>query len=232
MKKIKDNSLYFHQKDILRPLGCVMLPGGVVVVYFAWSFILYIVGGLAAFVGLVFFIVGSAHYISDNDMTELLDHALLDYDRPVTDMVGYEHAVLKQPAPVEIKAYSFGADASYFKKGKNGTPVSDRFTATHIFFTRDSVMLISRSVSISALNEATGAGISDRFEDIPFTALRRVTLEEHVDTVILTNTKKPVNIKWCELIIEGETGEILRIPTKPDMDAATLCEDLNRRIGK
>ena len=120
-KKIKDGSLYFRQKDILRPLGAVLLPVGLVVVYFTWG-ILFVLGALASAAGLVMFIVGGAKYISDNDVAEQIDHAMQDYDRSVTDMTGYERIVLKQPAPFEISAYSFGEDATYFKRGKTALP--------------------------------------------------------------------------------------------------------------
>ena len=53
-KKIKDGSLYFRQKDILRPIGAVLLPVGLVVVYFTWG-ILFILGALASVVGLAMF---------------------------------------------------------------------------------------------------------------------------------------------------------------------------------
>jgi hypothetical protein len=122
MKKIKDGSLYFHQKDTLRPIGAVLLPAGLVILYLGWSFVSYILATIAIPVGLVLFIVGSSKYISDNDIKEQIDHAMLDYDKSVTDMNGFERVVLKQPSPVEITAYSFGENARYFKKGKNGLP--------------------------------------------------------------------------------------------------------------
>ena len=35
----EDGTVYFRQKDILRPLGAVLLPLGLVVLYFGWGFI-------------------------------------------------------------------------------------------------------------------------------------------------------------------------------------------------
>jgi hypothetical protein len=133
MKKIKDGSLYYHQRDILRPVGAVMLPVGLFLLYFGWGLISYILTCICVPVGLVLFIVGSSRNISDNDLQEQIDHAMLDYDKALTETKGFDRAVLRQPAPMEITAYSFGDDATYFKKGKNGTPRSDRLTRTHVF---------------------------------------------------------------------------------------------------
>lgn len=230
-KKIKDGSLYFRQKDILRPIGAVLLPVGLVVVYFTWG-ILFILGALASVAGLVMFIVGGAKYISDNDVAEQIDHAMQDYDRPVTDMPGYERAVLKQPAPFEITAYSFGEDAKYFKRGKNSTPVSDRLTRTHIFYTKDTLLVVGRTLSLTELNEATGEGITDFEEQLLLTGITSASLETYETTVTLTNTGKPLTVKWCELVLMGAEGELLRIPARNDMDAAGLVEDINVRAER
>ena len=230
-KKIKDGSLYFRQKDILRPIGAVLLPVGLVVVYFTWG-ILFILGALASVAGLVMFIVGGAKYISDNDVAEQIDHAMQDYDRPVTDMPGYERAVLKQPAPFEITAYSFGEDAKYFKRGKNNTPVSDRLTRTHIFYTKDTLLVVGRTLSLTELNEATGEGITDFEEQLLLTGITSASLETYETTVTLTNTGKPLTVKWCELVLMGAEGELLRIPARNDMDAAGLVEDINVRAER
>lgn len=230
-KKIKDGSLYFHQKDILRPIGAVLLPAGLVVLYLGWSYISYILATIAIPVGLVMFIVGSSKHISDNDVQEQIDHAMLDYDKPVTDMNGYERTVLKQPSPVEITAYSFGEDARYFKKGKNGTPISDRITRTHIFFTKESMILVSRTLSLATLNETTGEGITEFLEHIPFESVTSAALEPHESAVTLTNTGKSLTVKWCEMVVNGAEGELIRIPVRNDMDAADTVEHLNRRCG-
>lgn len=230
-KKIKDGSLYFRQKDILRPIGAVLLPVGLVVVYFTWG-ILFILGALASVAGLAMFIVGGAKYISDNDVAEQIDHAMQDYDRPVTDMAGYERVVLKQPAPFEITAYSFGEDAKYFKRGKNSTPVSDRLTRTHIFYTKDTLLVVGRTLSLAELNEATGEGITDFEEQLLLTGITSASLETYETTVTLTNTGKPLTVKWCELVLMGAEGELLRIPAKNDMDAAGLVEDINVRAER
>ena len=38
-----------------------------------------------------------------------------------------------------------------------------------------------------------------------------------------------MTVKWCELVLMGAEGELLRIPAKNDMDAEGLVEFINRR---
>ena len=231
-KKIKDGSLYFRQKDILRPIGAVLLPVGLLVIYFGWSFISYILGAIAVPLGLVFFIIGGAKYISDNDVAEQIDHAVQDYDRSVTDMTGYERIVLKQPAPFEISAYDFGEKAKYFKKGKNGTPVSDRFTRTHVFLTKETVMIVGRSLILTELDGTAESGVTDFSEHIAISGITSATLEQYETPVTLTTPGKTMTVKWCELVLMGNEGELLRVPAKNDMDAINFVDDINRKNGR
>lgn len=231
-KKLNDTTRYYHQKDILRPIGMVTLPLGLVMLFLRMGFMSYILATVLIPVGLVLFLVGSSKLVSDNDIQELIDHAMLDYDKSVTDMNGYERIVLKQPSPVEFSSYQFGDKAKYFKIGKNSTPISDVFSRTHLFYTKDSLMIAGRTLSISELDPAEGKGITDVSEQIAYTGIASVSLDVHEETITLTNTGKPRTVKWCELVIMGHDEELIRFPAKNDMDAAALVDDLNRMAGR
>ncbi len=231
-KKIKDGSLYFRQRDIFRPLGGGLIIAGLVLMYFGWTYFSYIIACIITPGGLVMFFVGGARHISDNDFAEQLSHAMQDYDKPVTEMPSFDRVVLKQPAPVETAAYSFGPEAAYFKRGKNGTPISDRFTGAHFFFTKDTLLVIGRSLSIAELCEDPNIGVRDFSETYLLAGIREARLEEHTAEIKMTNTGKTGTLKWHELVLIAETPEgeeLLRIPVKNDMDAAALCEDITRR---
>lgn len=231
MKKMKMNDMmrYYHQKDIIRPIGMVLLPLGLVMLFLRMGFLSYMLATVFIPVGLVLFLVGGSKLVSDGDYQEQIDHALRDYDRSVTNMNGYERIVLKQPAPVELASYEFGDKAKYFKRGKNSTPISDVYTRTRLFYTKDTLMIVGRTLSISELNGSEGTGITDVSETIGFAGIANAYLDEHEVTVTVSNTGKPMTVKWCELVIMGEGEELIRIPTKNDMDASGLVDDLNRR---
>ena len=231
MKKSKMNDMtwYYHQKDIIRPIGMILLPLGLVMMWLGWSYISYILAIVFILSGLVMFFLGTSKLVTDNDMQELMDKALRDYDKSVTDMNGYERIVLKQPAPIEMASYQFGDKAKYFRRGKNSTPVSDVYTRTRLFYTKDALMIVSRTLSITELSVSDGTGITDVSETIGFSGIEKAYLDEHATTVTVSNTGKPMTVKWCELVIMGHDEELMRIPTKNDMDASGLVDDLNRR---
>lgn len=228
-KKIDDGSRYYYQKDIVRPIGMVLLPIGLVMLFLRMGFLSYMMATVLIPVGLVLFLFGGAKLVSDNDMAELMDHGMLDYDKSVTDNLNYDRVILKQPAPVELSSYQYGDKAKYFKRAKNGTTVSDVYTRTHLFHTKDSIMIVSRTLSMSELNVADGRGITDVSETIAFSGIKSAFLDEHTTTVTLTNTGTSTTVKWCELVLLGHNEELMRIPTKNDMDAASLVDDINRR---
>ena len=226
---MNDGTRYYYQRDIIRPIGAVMLPLGLIMMWLGWSLISYILATVLIPLGLILFLVGGSKLVSDSDIQELITRAMQDYDKSVTDMTGYERIVLKQPAPMELTSYRFGEDAKYFRRGPNSTPMSDLYSRTRIFYTKDSLMIVGRTIRISELNVAEGEGITDVSEQIAFAGIQSVSLDMHETTVTQTNTGKPMTVKWCELVIMGYTEELMRIPTKNDMDAAALVDDLNRR---
>ena len=230
-KQMNDGTRYYHQKDIVRPIGMVLLPLGLVMLFLRMGFMSYILATVFIPVGLVLFLVGGAKLVSDNDILEQIDHGMRDYDKSVTDMNGYERIVLKQPAPVEMTSYRFDGSAKYFRRGKNSTPISNVYTRTRLFFTKDSILVASRTLNISELNVAAGEGITDVSEHLGFAGIKSASLEEHSVTVTQTNTGKPMTVKWCELVIMGHSEELIRIPTKNDMDASALVDDINRKCA-
>ncbi len=228
-KNITDGTRYFHQRDIIRPLSGGVLIAAVVIMYFAYvTWLFYIITTVLAVVALVMFFVGGSRLISENDMQEQIENAVRDYDKPITDMGSYDRVVLRQPAPVETAAYSFGDDATYFKKGKSGTPTSDIYTRAHFFFTKSQLLVIGRRVLLTSLfgGEPETADFSEAYDLSEI----RASLDEHSTSVIMTAGGKTCTVKWCELVITDLAGaELLRLPVPNDMDAASICEVVNRR---
>lgn len=225
----KDGARYYHQTDFWRLFGAGLMIVGVVWFYFGFTMASYYVPCVITPVGLVLFLVFSTKHISDNDMEEERNHRLEDYDKGITDRNDYSRLVLRQPSDMETDAYRFDGSATYFKRGKNSTPVSDRFVKTHFFFTADALLVVSRELSMTIPREEEGA-VADTELVLPYADLVSAELVDQTGTVMLTNTQKPASVKWTELVITGHEGEILRLPVKNDMDMSTLCDGLNRKI--
>ena len=225
----KDAERYYRQTDLWRLLGAGMMIVGVVWFYIGMSSASYYVPCVITPVGLALFLIFSSRHISDNDMEEERNHRLLEYDTSVTGRKDYSRYILKQPADVETEAYHMGDEAAFFKRGKNGALVSDRFIKTHFFFTNDALLVCSRALSMTVPREEEGAW-TDTELVLPYDELTFAKLCENTTTVTLTNTKKPATAHWMELVITGKEGELLRLPVKNDMDMSTLCDELNRKI--
>ena len=224
----KDSTRYYRQIDVWQYVGAAMIIVGLVWFWLGRSMASYYIPCVITPLGLVLFLVFSSRHISDNDMLDEQKHRILDYDSQVTNRNDYTRYVLKQPADVETEAYHMGARAAYFKRGKNGTLISDRYVRTHFFFTHDNLVVCSREVSMTASREDAEAW-SDTYAAIPYQGILSAVLEENQTDIILSNTKKTVTAKWLELVITGQEGELLRVPVKNDMDMSTLCEELKRK---
>ncbi len=225
-KKKQDGVLYFTQKNIVRPLGGGIVIAALAMAFFPLSWIAFVIAGVLAPVGLVMFFVGGSKFISDKEMEEIMGGALLDYDRPVTDMSNYEHVILRIPSPFESSAYSFGEDAAYFKWSQSSV-ISDRYVRTHFFFTLDTFIVISRRLSLTELDGKGGvADLSETYHRSGITA----RLDEHTATVTVTVSGKPAAVKWYEFVLLSLDGEeLLRLPVSNDIDVTGLCETINRK---
>lgn len=229
-RKQQDGSSFYRQTDTLPFIGTAMLIIGILCLWLGFGFVSYILTAVFVPVGLILFFIGFSGRVSQNDLEEERDHLLRDYDESVTRMDKYDRIVLQQPAPVETGAFGFGDDAQYFKRGKGSTVLSDVYTQTHFFFTRDSLMVTSRTVKLSAMDAEKGEGFSDLHATLEYAAVKSASLDEHTVTVTLTNTNKPASVHWCELVIAGDEGELLRLPVRNDMDMSGLCEEIQRKI--
>lgn len=225
----KDGARYYRQTDLWRLLGAGMMIVGVVWFYFGFSMASYYVPCVITPVGLALFLIFSSRHISDNDVEEEKQHRLLNYDSSVTGRVDYSRFVLKQPADVETEAYHMGDKATYFKRGKNSAIVSDIFVKTHFFFTKDTLLVCSRELSLAVSREEEGAW-TDTETSFFYEEMMLLQLCEQSTQITLTNTKKPATVKWVELVITGKEGELLRLPVKNDMDMSDMCDQLNRKI--
>lgn len=231
MKKTPENLRYFTQKGLLRPLGIGLLVAGLVMIFFGFTTVTYYITIVITPLGLIMSIIGSVRHISDHDIQNQLTEAMRDYDKALTSAAGFDRQVLQQPTPLETAAYHFDHTAAYFKKGKNQTPVSDVYTRSHLFFTKEALLVASRTVSITALGTGLDNSRRDFVDNYPLSTIAGATVEEQKITVALTATKKPMKVTYCELVVVSNEGELFRLPVHNDMDVATFCDQINRRCG-
>lgn len=226
-KKIPNGSLYFTQKNVVRPLGGGILILALLVIAFPLSWVNFVIAGVLCPVGLIMFWIGGTKVVSEKEMEEEMEKLLLDYDRPITERLDYESVILRIPAPFEVSAYDLGEAATCFKRNKGSTVISDRYVRTHFFLTNETLIIIGRRLSLTELEN--DAGVTD-FSETYLRAGIRAELEERTATVKLTLDGRPATAKWFELVIRALDGEeLLRLPVPNDLDITNLCETLNRQ---
>ncbi len=167
-KRRKDTLRYYNQSTgcAQRPIGAIIAAG--VLFYFGWTYVSYILASLLMPGGLFLFFYASVRHTSDADVEKERETLLRDFDSSVTGAEDYDHAVLRQPASLLTDGWIADGDARYFRRTKGGNVISDRFVRSHLFFTRDALLVCAREVSITEMDADTGAGYTDRTMRIPF----------------------------------------------------------------
>ena len=229
-KRRKDTLRYYNQSDWMRPTGLVAIIAAVVLFYFGWTYVSYILASLLMPGGLFLFFYASVRHTSDADVEKERETLLRDFDSSVTGAEDYDHAVLRQPASLLTDGWIADGDARYFRRTKSGNVISDRFVRSHLFFTRDALLVCAREVSITEMDADTGAGYTDRTMRIPFADIRSAGLDEERVRVTLTKGGKPATMSTCTLVLTGAAGDLLRLPARNYMDASAFCDSVNRRV--
>lgn len=231
----EDGSLFYRQTDTVRFIGAGFLIVGLVTLWLG-SYGMFYIPVILIPVGLVLFFIGSYKSINQSDLENERDNALRGYEDKAREIEKFDRIVLHQPTDIVTEAYGFGEDAMFFKRGKGSTVISDIFTRTHFWFTKDGLIIASRRVSITRMNDDSpehgGEGVRDTLLQIAFADLTGAALEEHSTQVTLTNTDKPATVRWCELVLTGAEGEALRVAVRNDMDMSGLCDEVMRRIDE
>ena len=93
-------------------------------------------------------------------------------------------------------------------------------------------MIVGRSLILTELDGTAESGVTDFSEHIAISGITSATLEQYETPVTLTNTGKTMTVKWCELVLMGNEGELLRVPAKNDMDVINFVDDINRKNGR
>lgn len=228
----KDTTRYYDQSDWMRPVGLGCMVAAVALFYFGFSSISYYLASLLMPLGIFLFFYASVRHISDADVATERDKLLEGFDSSVTEMENYDRIVLRQPADLLTDGWLHDGPATYFRRDKNGAVLSDRFVRSHLFFTKEALLVCSREVSITEMDAETGAGVTDRNQRIALRDIRSARLDEAQVTVTLTKGKKPATVRTCTLVIEGDGGELLRLPVRNDMDSTAFCEAVRRLKGK
>ena len=227
-KKKKDLSRYYKQQDWMKPVGGALAIGGGLWFWLGYSVASYYGPGLLIPVGMFLFFFDAARHIGTNEIEELKEDLLRDFDRSVTDMKNYERTVLKQPSDRISDGYRFDETAHYFKRVREAGVVSDLFVRSHFFFTKDSLLICSREVSLSEMDPNTGTGFADHNERIRYADLQTVSLVKEEIPVTLTRSGNTVHARDCRLVLCLNDNSSRSYPVRNDVDADTLCEDINR----
>ncbi len=231
MAKKNKNSLiaYFEQKDNIRPIALGVLVLGVIMIWIPISWIAYLLATILIPAGLIGYIVSASRLVSHDELPDQAKRAMQDYDIEYTTSKEFSKEVLRHPAPYETELYVYGEDTKYYKKLKDGRVVSDVYVKTHLFFTNEALVAISRKASLCSLDGLTRAGITDTFKKIPFSSISNAALVENELEAELSDIKKPIKLKQHYFVVDGEQEELLRLPVKDDVAIVAICEEIKRK---
>jgi hypothetical protein len=111
------------------------------------------------------------------------------------------------------------------RRGRDAKLLTDVYSATAIYFTKDALLLRGRTLNLS------DGAVEDVAEKLLLTDVASATLEPYEYRVTITNKRREVAVaRGVELQLKDREGRLLyRAPVPNDMDAEALCQSVMKK---
>lgn len=222
---LKRNERFYVQNDMWRMLGGGLLIAGLIWFWLGWSAASYYGPCVMVPVGLVMFLVASARNVPESEIQGHIRKTMQDLGNDVTERPDFSRQVLRTPAPFRGEAFVFDERVSKARRGKDSKLLSDVYSATAVYFTKDALLLRGRVLNLS---DGTVGNVEKK---LLWEEIGSATLEEYEYRVSVTNKRhETATARGVLLQLKGREGEVLyAAPVPNDMDSEELCNNITKR---
>lgn len=223
---LKRNERFFKQNDLWRVLGGALLIAGLIWFWVGWSAASYYGPCVMVPAGLVMFLVASARNVPESEIRGHIQKAMQDLGNDIAERQDLSQLILRTPAPYRGEAFVFNERTTLARRGKDAKLLSDVYSATVLYFTREALLLRGRTLSLS------DGGVESVEKKLPWEDIASVSLEPYEYRVALANKRhETATVRGVELQLMGREGETLySAPVPDDMDSEELCKYIRKRM--
>lgn len=217
---------YFSLSDTKYLVGICALVIGFVLLWLGWcyNYWMFIVGIAVLAVGMLLFITGSIGRVGPEVVDNKRDVSLEDFGREQLEDVHLEKRLSKHIKPVYTVQYAFEGDGLESRKSRDGVWRTSYISAFRIFFTHDSLIIISRVFSLIDDHDVRKGPDEYKYSQLGKAEIVR-------DHVKLSSGKQKFTVSRARLrLTDADGNEILFAQIHDDMDADTIADTINRTI--
>jgi hypothetical protein len=222
---LKRNERFYKQNDLWRLLG-----GGLLIVGFVWFWIGFSAASyygpcVMVPVGLIMFLVASARHVPESEIRGHIQKTMKDLDADIVEKPELFSQVLRNPTPYRGESFVYDERMKVARRGRDAKLLTDVYSATAIYFTKDALLLRGRTLNLS------DGAVEDVAEKLLLTDVASATLEPYEYRVTITNKRREVAVaRGVELQLKDREGRLLYCaPVPNDMDAEALCQSVMKK---
>lgn len=219
-KQIKRNLLYFTKTDTMLYVGIGLLVVGVALFFLTYSYLAYIIASVCAAVGLVLFLIGASHRVTDADIDACIATLTEGMAVDTVENPKFSKRIQKQIPVLHVHSYLYD-DGLHFKYAKSGSIRSDQYEATILYALDTGLYVVRRRISLLCADE-----IDTQTVEIPYTEIEKLEIVQ--TQKVLTLRKKPRTVTPTLLCIRGNCP--MEIPMQSTADVDEFIQRVHRAL--
>ncbi len=218
---VKHNINYYKKSDTMKLVGIALALVGFAMLFFGFGWISYILATIGLPTGVVLFFVGSAARSSEADIDECIKRGSEGMEVALEDDRHYAKRIIKHQPPITLEGYEYDDDLM-FKKAKNGSVRSSRYTKAIVYILSDRLYVSEGSIYL------TEDRVDKRILELGYEDISKV--EIHREEKSVSFNKKSFAVKVCRFEVYVKDSVEWSVPMNDDVGIEKTIEKLNLMI--
>lgn len=219
----KKNVAYFSRGEAMKFIGIGLLALAVILFFYGWGYLSYVLMSVSFVAGLVLLLINSLGRSSEEDIDVFIENKMRGLEAKELYEKSFIKRQSKRLAVYRSEGYEL-TEGLMYKKGKNSSLRSTKYTEAVIYPLDTAILVCYRSISL----------LSDEMKEeqieIPYSKIFSFRVESELCKMEFG--KKLFDTRKHTLIIESEEAAPIYLPIKESTLTDALVEGINKKISK
>lgn len=219
---------YFKRWDGIGTIGIGMMGVGIFLIWIQLGYYAYVAAMALIPIGAAVFIYGNIGRASGTQIEDTIKQHWENIRFPARFPELEETPALRKRTPKEPEILDFEGyemeEGLYFKKLKDASVISSKYTCIKIVFLSDALYLKKHTFSFISDEKSTET------IEIPFASIQEIDVIRNA-MIVGHDEKNRFSVKTCHVCIHYGDGQQLLLPKKDDIYVEEFAQDLKEKCS-